>query len=561
MAADDRARLALEKEIVQEKKKEAVIEKTIKELRADGVAESDKTLSNAVKELATQKESTQEAKNKLKAYNKLVSLEKTYAKSLSTSTKLTKDILDTNIQSDAHGKLKAKSEFEQQEVLQSIVDQRNKMIGLSTEQQMLDYDHESTLEAINELLSDTTGMDEGEVEYLKEQLAYNRDIAESLNKQSAATQMSSDAQEGILGALGTSKSAMKGLVAGAKQFLVAILANPILAIGAVLLAAVTLMIKLANAAGDLRDELGVSHVQAAKLMARLGPAHIALKMMGEDSQEVASALLNSFGTVDSLTNETLLAAGNLRREFGGTHEEISTMAKIIHDQLGTSITESINMVSEFGDKFEEAGIAAGSAISDMANNVEFLSEYLDGSLQSMIDATIAARKLGLELGTVAKIADSLLDFETSISNTMQASLLIGKQLNFDRARGLALEGKTEEAVQDIVSQLGGVAEFQRLNVLQRRGLAEALGVGVDELSALIRGSEKGPGRQDELVSTNKNLIEAINKNTEAIKGESASTADKKMDKQLKFSEELHSVFMRMADSTDKVAHYTKRLPE
>ena len=142
----------------------------------------------------------------------------------------------------------------------------------------------------------------------------------------------------------------------------------------------------------------------------------------------------------------------------------------------------------------------------MASNAEFLADYLDGSAQSMIDATIGARKLGLELGTVAKIADSLLEFETSIASTMQASLLIGKQLNFDRARGLALEGKTNEAVQDIVSQLGGVAEFQQLNVVQRRGLAEALGVGTDELAALVRGEPIELDQDSELVTSNKNLI-------------------------------------------------------
>ena len=64
------------------------------------------------------------------------------------------------------------------------------------------------------------------------------------------------------------------------------------------------------------------------------------------------------------------------------------------------------MISDFGTQFEAAGIAAGAAIDDLATNAEFLADYLDGSAQSMIDATIGARKLGLELGTVAKIADS-----------------------------------------------------------------------------------------------------------------------------------------------------------
>ena len=79
-------------------------------------------------------------------------------------------------------------------------------------------------------------------------------------------------------------------------------------------------------------------------------------------------------------------------------------------------------------------------------------------------------------------------------------------------------GQTNEAVQDIVSQLGGVAEFQQLNVIQRRGLAEALGVGTDELAALVRGEPIELDQDSELVTSNKSLIEAINNNTRTQKG-------------------------------------------
>ena len=46
----------------------------------------------------------------------------------------------------------------------------------------------------------------------------------------------------------------------------------------------------------------------------------------------------------------------------------------------------------------------------------------------------------MNLGDVAKVADGVLDFQSSLSAEMDSSVLIGKQLNFQRARELALAG-------------------------------------------------------------------------------------------------------------------------
>ena len=181
---------------------------------------------------------------------------------------------------------------------------------------------------------------------------------------------------------------------------------------------------------------------------------------------------------------------------------------------------------------------------------------MGGSVDQFVKATIEARKLGLNLSTVANIADSLLDFETSISNTMSASLLIGRQLNFDRARGLALEGNTLDAVQDITKQLGGVAEFQKLNVLQRRGLAEALGVGEDELSALIRG-EAVELKSDPVIQSQGKLIEAINSNTVAQKGEDFLKSRQDNKKLLDKQDQMTIAMERIAISSDNTSNNTK----
>jgi hypothetical protein len=128
---------------------------------------------------------------------------------------------------------------------------------------------------------------------------------------------------------------------------------------------------------------------------------------------------------------------------------------------------------------------------DLAENAEFFAQFAKDGGMNIINAGVAARKLGLEMNAVAGISESLLDFESSIEKQMEASLLIGRQINLDRARQLSLVGDQEGVMKEILKQVGGEAEFNRMNVIQRKALAESVGVNVEQLSRLVRNNQTG----------------------------------------------------------------------
>jgi len=78
-----------------------------------------------------------------------------------------------------------------------------------------------------------------------------------------------------------------------------------------------------------------------------------------------------------------------------------------------------------------------------------------------------------------------MDFESSISNEIGAELLTGKQLNLERARGLALNNDIAGASEEILRQVGGTAEFAHMNRIQQEAIAKAVGLSKDELSASL----------------------------------------------------------------------------
>ena len=55
--------------------------------------------------------------------------------------------------------------------------------------------------------------------------------------------------------------------------------------------------------------------------------------------------------------------------------------------------------------------------------------------------------------------DNLLDFSTSMENQLTASVMTGKNLNFQRARELALVGDTEGMMREVLNQVGSEEEF------------------------------------------------------------------------------------------------------
>jgi hypothetical protein len=104
-------------------------------------------------------------------------------------------------------------------------------------------------------------------------------------------------------------------------------------------------------------------------------------------------------------------------------------------------------------------------------------------------AVIEANKLGISLEQSKQISKSLLDFESSISGELEAELLTGRRFNFEKARALALDGKSVEAAKELLDQMGGLNGLTKLNVIQRERLAASIGLSAEELTKSAREAE------------------------------------------------------------------------
>ena len=206
----------------------------------------------------------------------------------------------------------------------------------------------------------------------------------------------------------------------------------------------------------------------------------------EDVATVAETLSTEFGVGFDTAIDLSESVLDTARALGLGADESAKLVGQLMTVTNLSAEGAVNMMKQTTALAKSAGIAPGAVLKDIAGSSEDIAKFTKGSGENIATAAVNARKLGLSIGDVSQIAEGLLDFESSISKEMEASVMIGRQLNFQRARQLALEGDLSGMMENVLSQLGGESEWNRMNILERKSISEAIGVSVDQMSKLTK---------------------------------------------------------------------------
>ena len=287
-------------------------------------------------------------------------------------------------------------------------------------------------------------------------------------------------------------SPISSMVKGARAFVAALVANPLLAMVTAAIALVKILYEAYTAARDMRTELGGSLIEAGKTAAKLKAVEASLFLTGYSSENVKEnfdAIRKNLGGAEAASYGFLVNFSKTAQITGASAENLATILSIQESVSDASRETLLAQMEANALMIEMQGIAPEAIFNDLAENADFFAASMKAGTNNVRDTAIEARKLGLNLGTVAKISESLLDFESSIEKQMEASVLLGRQLNLDKARQLSFMDDQQGMMREILRQVGGEAEFGKMKGFQRRALADAVGVSVSELSRLARQRE------------------------------------------------------------------------
>jgi hypothetical protein len=203
--------------------------------------------------------------------------------------------------------------------------------------------------------------------------------------------------------------------------------------------------------------------------------------------ETFGALNKQFGFITNFATDTLVTMTKLTKVVGVSSESAGNLAAASEvtgtsfesnykDVLATSyeLQRQSGVQMDLRDILEQTGKVTGTVRANLGANPAQIAK-----------AITQAKLFGASLEQVANAGKSLLDFEASITAELEAELLLGKNINLERARAAALAGDQVTLAQELQKEAGTFSDFTKMNVIQQEALAKAMGMQSDQLADIL----------------------------------------------------------------------------
>jgi len=312
------------------------------------------------------------------------------------------------------------------------------------------------------------------------------DKAAEASKEAAASMVTIN-EDGIassLTGLDKFKAGLKGLKAGADQLMSSF--GPLAILGKVFQG----MMKADKSAGEIAKGLNISTKEAGKLSAEMLKNSRTSDELGvtyEGQKHALKAINQELGTSTNISAKTLATFSKMEKIAGMTQEEMMGIGKL---SFATG-KDMEKMTGEFLAQAKSASLKRGVLLNEkkLMADISKVSAATTLSLgknpKAIANAVATAKALGMEMSKVEGIANSLLDFESSIEKELEAELMLGKNINLEKARQAALNNDLATVASEISEQAGSAADFAKMNRLQQEALAGAVGMSREELAQTL----------------------------------------------------------------------------
>lgn len=197
--------------------------------------------------------------------------------------------------------------------------------------------------------------------------------------------------------------------------------------------------------------------------------------------------------------DVIAGAAELKNTLGLASDEAGGLAVIAQTTGGDidGVTESIVDTTSAFNKANRSAVSQGQILRDVAKASDGIKASFAGIPGQIAKAAAEARRLGMSIQDLDNVAASLLDFESSIQAELEAQLLTGKNINFAKARELALNNDLAGVGKEIFKNSASIAEFGRMNRIQQEAQAKALGLTRDQLGKIAYQRALDAGMTDE----------------------------------------------------------------
>ena len=240
---------------------------------------------------------------------------------------------------------------------------------------------------------------------------------------------------------------------------------------------------------NIQKQLGVTYGSALGIQAAFSSIALNSEKLFLTSKEIAQAfseLTTQTGLIADFGGQTLVTQATLTKQLGLSAEQAGKLSLL--SRLQNKDTEGVleNTVSTVGALVKQSGVGVNvkNILEEISNVSDAITVSLGKNPEKLAEAAVQAKLFGASLDVVDGIASNLLNFEESISNELQAELLIGKDINLEKARQLALNNDLAGLSEELANNEAIINSFATGNRIQQEAAAKALGLSREELAKI-----------------------------------------------------------------------------
>jgi plasmid maintenance system antidote protein VapI len=255
----------------------------------------------------------------------------------------------------------------------------------------------------------------------------------------------------------------------------------------------TILSKVSGITDAIGGNFGAIGVNNEQFKSDMLAMNVEATKLGKGTDEILSnmnALTGQFGFSLSEAKDMAVEVSDTAMALGLSEEESSNLLGTLTKIGGLSKETASDFAKQTALLASAEGVAPQQVMKDIANSSEAIAAFTGATPEHLAKAAIQAAKLGLKLDDLAKSAEGMLDFQSSLNAEVEAQIMLGRDINLQKARELALAGKMDDFAVEITKQVGSQAEFEKLNVLQKQSLARAMNMEVGQLTKIVMNQDK-----------------------------------------------------------------------
>jgi hypothetical protein len=247
--------------------------------------------------------------------------------------------------------------------------------------------------------------------------------------------------------------------------------------------------------GEFAKNNGISYQRTLQIRGEMSK----VARNSKDILVTSKALMETQSSLNKYFGQSVVFSGEMAEEFASIAKRTNMSAesqglfalesmktgKTAKTLLKGQITQTMELNKQYGLQMSNKQVQ--DAIGKTSKSLQLTFK---GSVKELTKQVMAAKALGVNMETVANIANSLLDFESSIQAELEAELLLGKDINLEKARQAALEGDMGKVAEEVLKNKAIMHAFETKNVIAQEAAAKALGMGREDLAAMIKEQEK-----------------------------------------------------------------------